>query len=140
MKKLLLVFLFIPVLCIGQQKESWELFVTLKKMATGVPDSDTTVFVSPNAKGFLKIRYNNIGLTKGWKRHFLVVNENNETLVDTSIQQLSGFVTMDIRKLYKLTQGKKFVLYTLAFPKDPKLQQSIRIRRIPLCTIEWKKA
>lgn len=140
MKKFLLFFLLIPLLSVGQKKESWELFVTLKKVASGIPDIDTTVYVSSNAKGFLKVVYHNVGYSRGWKRHFLVVNENNETLVDTSIQQLSGFVTMDIRKLYKLTQGKKFMLYTLAFPKDPKLQQSIRLRRIPLCTIEWKKA
>jgi hypothetical protein len=137
MKKILLFILILPVFAIAQNNQKWELFITTKKIATGFADKDTLIKVPAKAIGFLKLVYADGNITKNWKRHFLVMDENNQTLLDTSIKTVSGTVSFDLRKLKAVTQKKKFSIYTYSFPKDPQVAATIRVRRMILFTVEW---
>ncbi len=139
MKKFLLLIFILPFLSIAQNNQKWELFITTKKIAAGVTDKDTFISLPTNAIGFLKIVYKDGNFTKNWKRHFLVMDENSQILIDTSIKALNGTISFDLRKLKAITKKKKFSLYTYSFPNDPNVAATIRVRRMILFTAEWKE-
>ena len=69
-------------------------------------------------------------------RSYMVYDEQDNELIKLVKSKKPGTQQVLIKGLLKkLEAGKKYFLYTIAIPSDPKLAAAVRVRRILLCAV-----
>ena len=89
-----------------------------------------------NKAGSLSVVYNGTGNSSEWIRTIMVVDESDGELASHkgSTYNISN---AQLRSLFKKSATLK--LYTMAIPSDPKQAALVRVRRVHLATITFKK-
>lgn len=80
----------------------------------------------------LSVLYTEEAKKKNWEREIALYDENDQELTHEK-GDLFKVSNSALQSYFK--NSKKIVIYTLAFPADPKLKAAIRIRRVHLCTL-----
>ena len=78
------------------------------------------------------ITYTEAEKKKGWQRYITIFNEQDGELY----KQTGSKIKMKNSVLASLfKKSKTLKVYTWSLPTDPKLQQTVRVRRVHLCTL-----
>lgn len=86
------------------------------------------------AKALLTIK--DLKQDKAWVRTYTITDEKDNVITELSKSSKANTQQILIQSLLKkLEAGKKYFIYTLAKPADPKLAASVRVRRYLLCSV-----
>ncbi|MBI1781028.1 MAG: hypothetical protein HYR66_06625 [Sphingobacteriales bacterium] len=86
------------------------------------------------AKALLTIK--DMKQAKAWIRTYTVTDEKDNVITELSKSTKANTQQILIQTLLKkLEAGKKYFIYTMAKPSDPKIAASIRVRRYLLCSV-----
>jgi hypothetical protein len=85
--------------------------------------------------GFLWINYSDKSTSRTWKRSIVLVDENDKEVFKRagSLCKIGNSFLHDINK-----KANVLKIYTWAVPSDPQEAAKVRVRRIHLCTINFK--
>jgi hypothetical protein len=73
---------------------------------------------------------------KAWIRTYTITDEKDNVITELSKSSKANTQQIVIQTLLKkLEAGKKYFIYTMAKPADPKLAASVRVRRYLLCSV-----
>lgn len=74
--------------------------------------------------------------SKQWKRSYIIYDEQDNEILKLNASKKVNTQQVAIKELLKkLEAGKKYFLYTMATPSNPKLAAVVRVRRILLCAV-----
>lgn len=86
------------------------------------------------AKALLTIK--DLKQDKAWIRTYTITDEKDNVITELSKSSNASTQQIPIQTLLKkLETGKKYFIYTMAKPADPKLAASVRVRRYLLCSV-----
>ena len=149
MKKYLLLLIALVAFCMNdanaQSNDTW--LISLNKqvvLRSPAETAEPVVFISKSAlqkgKSMLTIQYTTENGEKDWNRTFTFNYANEQTLKQASIKNQSGSISFAAKELLKAAQlNKPLFVYTTSLPNDPDVAALVRVRRILLCKIQWKK-
>ena len=149
MKKYLLLLTALFAFCMievnAQSGDTWSISLNKQTLLRSpVESAEPTIFISKSAlqkgKSMLTIQYATAEGEKDWNRTFTFNYENEQTVKQASLKNQSGSISFAAKDLLKAAQSNKPVfVYTMSLPNDPAVAALVRIRRILLCKIQWKK-
>ena len=136
MKKFFLFLLgFIPFTLWAQ--DSWKVQLNDKQMLkTSDENAEKNVIrikssSLQNKKDFT-ITYTEGEKKKNWQRYITIFNEQDAELYKQTGSKIK-IKNSVLASLFK--KSKTLKVYTWSLPTDPKLQQTVRVRRVHLCTL-----
>lgn len=108
------------------------------KMQASREDGKNAIILSKKElekTGFLWINYTDKGMAKGWKRTIAIVDEKDAEVFKRSgtLCKVGNSFLRDINKT-----ANTLKIYTWALPSDPPEAAKVRVRRIHLCTVNFK--
>ncbi|MBC7849856.1 MAG: hypothetical protein H7Y31_08970 [Chitinophagaceae bacterium] len=125
----------------AQEGASWKVVLNKKTILVGTNADDTAknhirikkADLSNN--GVFKIDYTEApNSPKGWNRSIAIFDTSSTAMVQRDSTNSFYLYNRDLMKV--LWSRKKVIVYTWSMPSDPSMAAAIRLRRIPLCTIE----
>lgn len=141
MKMLLTLLLSFGALTMSFAQDSWKLTHNgTVRVQAKEEDPEGNAFAVRiadfNKTGSLSVVFNGTGNNAGWIRTIMVVDESDTELA-TSKGSTFSISNARLRGLFKKSAILK--VYTMAIPSDPKQAALVRVRRIHLATISFKK-
>ncbi len=105
-----------------------------------VDDSVSEIKISSKNLSRLRVAYRLRDSTelKKMSRKFMLVSQQDAEINTQQLPVNEGVVEFKIDPK-QLKKHSEFKLYTVAIPTDPELAKRIRVRRVLLAIIEWKK-
>jgi hypothetical protein len=108
------------------------------KMQANKEEGRNAITLSKNdleKTGFLWINYSDKTTARSWKRSIVLVDENDKEVFKRagSLCKVGNSFLRDINK-----KANTLKIYTWAVPADPLEAAKVRVRRIHLCTINFK--
>jgi len=138
MKKFFLFLLgFIPFTLMAQ--DNWKVQFNDKQVLKASDENAEKNIIRITASSLQKkkdfiITYTEGAKKKGWQRYITIFNEQDAELY----KQTGSKIKMKNSVLATLFEKSKTLkVYTWSLPTDPKLQQTVRVRRVHLCTLVY---
>jgi len=144
MKYILVLLTFLLVHTAYAQKGGVQVSAQTKTIYVNLDNEDAGKVLTINRKlksiatGKLSISNLDWSKEKEWKRTFSIYSDEDEAIIDITPCKASGKYEVSLKRLVsKIVKGKKYSLYTIAIPKDPKKAALVRVRRVLVCSISF---
>ncbi len=136
-----LVSLLSLFMCISAsaQTASWKVIhngtVKLQAKAEDARNMITLTKSELEKTGFLWINYSDKSTARGWKRNIVITDEKDVEIFKRSgsLCKVGNSFLRDINK-----KANTLKIYTWALPSDPIEAAKVRVRRVHLCTLNFK--
>lgn len=144
MKQVLGILFLFAFASVQAQDGSFNLKLNGKPIAKGSFSGDAGVTVTLNQKqlaagGKLQIVVKDAGNNSGWKRIFLLADDQGNEVKTMEKNSSNGTFDWNITDLKDiLKKYKKLTLHTYSIPIDEQQAALVRVRRFQLCTLELK--
>lgn len=125
----------------AQHEDSWRVYHNKKLVIKAEAPAETKNIISfqkaeLEKKGFVLISYLEKLPKKEWKRTIAVYDEGDNLLLSKEGVRMMRLLHSEMKDLLKT--HSKLRIFTWSLPNDPNMAATIRVRRIHLCTIEWR--
>lgn len=125
----------------AQDEDSWKVYHNKKLVIEATAPAETKNIISfqkadLQTEGYVLISYLEKLPKKDWQRTIAVYDEGDNLLSSKDGVRIMRLLHSEIKDLLKT--HSKLRIFTWSLPNDPNIAAAVRVRRVHLCTIEWR--